>query len=192
MGCRLTVAWWAGPGLRPGFELAKPWATEAECTNSTTWPRGRPQEFLLLCDSGDGLPIPTGKKNCESIAGSVVQLHNNFHLQHSPYAPLAEPPLSSWLLIQWFPGVISLASLLDSSLLSCFLPLWLNLLSLLCASEFSILPFLVYGLLGAARGLLTLSLYTQGDLGNHSSLSSLLLSGILSLYLHFQTLELWT
>ena len=36
------MAWWVGLCLCPGSELAKPWATEAECANLTTrawdWP----------------------------------------------------------------------------------------------------------------------------------------------------------
>ena len=42
VGRCLSMAWWVGPCLRPGSELAKPWATEAECVNLTIWPWGQP------------------------------------------------------------------------------------------------------------------------------------------------------
>ena len=45
MGHRLSTAWWAVPCPRPGSEPAKPWATQAERVNLTTWPWGQP----LIC-----------------------------------------------------------------------------------------------------------------------------------------------
>ena len=38
------------PCQRPGSEPAKPWATEAEHVNLTTWPQGQPQErhFIMV------------------------------------------------------------------------------------------------------------------------------------------------
>ena len=42
------MTWWAMPCLHPGSELVKPWAAEAECTNLTTQPQGRPPEVLHL------------------------------------------------------------------------------------------------------------------------------------------------
>ena len=41
------MAWCVMPCPHPGFELAKPWAAEAERANLTTQPRGRPQMKLL-------------------------------------------------------------------------------------------------------------------------------------------------
>ena len=37
------MAWWVVPSLRPGSELAKPWAAEAERANLPTWSLGRPR-----------------------------------------------------------------------------------------------------------------------------------------------------
>ena len=52
VGRCLSMAWWAMPCSCSGSELAKPRATEAECTNLTTQPRGPPQMVfhLLIAD----------------------------------------------------------------------------------------------------------------------------------------------
>ena len=42
------MAQWVVPCPYPGFELAKPWAAEAECLNPTAQPRSRPQIFLFF------------------------------------------------------------------------------------------------------------------------------------------------
>ena len=49
VGHHLSMAWWVVPCLHPGSKPAKPWAwaAEVEQANLTTWPRGRPPEFLL-------------------------------------------------------------------------------------------------------------------------------------------------
>ena len=41
VGRRLSMAWWAVLCPRPGSELVKPWATEAECGNLATRPWGQ-------------------------------------------------------------------------------------------------------------------------------------------------------
>ena len=92
--------------------------------------------------------------------------------------------------MRWFPGVISMASLLhvlllisllDSSLLNSFLPLWPRLCilhpSLACWRSPECCPWPSYPL--TLHGV---------DLGNLASLSSPLLSRILSFYFQFQTL----
>lgn len=48
MGCCLSMALWVVPCLRLGAEPAKPWASEGEHANSTTWPQGRPAFILCL------------------------------------------------------------------------------------------------------------------------------------------------
>ena len=47
MGRHLNVAWWVVPCLCPRSEPARPWGTEAERVNLTTWPWGWPPFFLL-------------------------------------------------------------------------------------------------------------------------------------------------
>ena len=37
----ISVAWWAVLGPHPGFQPAKPWATEVQHGNLTTWPPGQ-------------------------------------------------------------------------------------------------------------------------------------------------------
>ena len=48
VGRHLSMAWWVLPCLHPGCELMKPWASKAECANSTTWPRGWPLLSFLV------------------------------------------------------------------------------------------------------------------------------------------------
>ena len=46
VGHHLSMAWWAVLGLCPASEPVKPWATEAECANLTTWSIGGPSYFM--------------------------------------------------------------------------------------------------------------------------------------------------
>ena len=48
VGCHFSMAWWMMPCPRPGFELVKPWATEAEHVNLITQPWGHPQSHFLI------------------------------------------------------------------------------------------------------------------------------------------------
>ena len=53
VGCHLSVAWWVVPCLHSGSEPAKPWATEAERANPTTWPQGWPPSVFSWESPGD-------------------------------------------------------------------------------------------------------------------------------------------
>ena len=61
------MAWWAVPCPCPGPELAKPWATEVELTNTTTQPRGRPQNskvFVLFRRKVKTAPVVLSRLKC--------------------------------------------------------------------------------------------------------------------------------
>ena len=54
------MAWWVVPCLRPGCQLAKPWAATAECTSLTTWPQASPLMLTLTAPSLETVIQSTG------------------------------------------------------------------------------------------------------------------------------------
>ena len=74
------MAWWAVPCLHPGSELAKPWATAAECVNLTTRPWASPPPIFLYCIKYISFP-----HQADEQCASLILIH--------------------WLKIYWEPTV---------------------------------------------------------------------------------------
>ena len=91
------MAWWVAPRLRPGSELVKPWATEAEHLNVTTRPQGRPPSPQFI------LELINGKVDlCEIfILAQNLNLGSIFPrspcLPFSKYFPEHRAPWNSWI-----------------------------------------------------------------------------------------------